>query len=365
MLQTHYHRPAGKRLFVPKEIRRASGGLFGFSLGSGQSSAVPAAPGTIVGIDVSLGSTAGLTHVVAEVADSTGMTDLKFDGVSGDNFAIEDGTHVSADTPAHARGDVDVIVTNAGGDSDPLVDGFTYQDALSFSGTTEFWVRADLGAHLDVDAFDVPVVDLFDDQSGYVDANRYLQAPSSGLRPYYSASHARWKGQAAFHTDPALDQERRMNSGVLSTPIARGYTVYQSLCIPAGAASKDVYWMIANGTLTSSAGLYGKAGASAMHAGSNSDNLTFTISQDVKYIVCRVYLAAGGTTVYLNRYSTSEGTQGSATASCVFISTGTYAPDNTKWEQREIIIRAGEDDAATRQAIMEYMGEDSDIAVAA
>lgn len=63
----------------------------------------------------------GGERVVVTVNDSTGCTAIKSDVGGGEvawtSFAIDDGTHVSGIPGAHASGVVDVVVTNATGDS--------------------------------------------------------------------------------------------------------------------------------------------------------------------------------------------------------------------------------------------------------
>jgi hypothetical protein len=59
----------------------------------------------------------GGQRVVVEVDDSTGCTAIKAGGVSFASFATDDSTHVSGVPGAHSAGVVDVVVTNAGGDS--------------------------------------------------------------------------------------------------------------------------------------------------------------------------------------------------------------------------------------------------------
>ncbi len=72
------------------------------------------------------GDEAGGTAVVIEVTSSTGLTGAKVGGVALTGFAIDDATHVSGDTGAHATGNVDVVVTNANGDSPALSAAYEY-----------------------------------------------------------------------------------------------------------------------------------------------------------------------------------------------------------------------------------------------
>lgn len=85
-----------------------------------------------VGISPVSGSTAGGTHVVIEVEDSTNAISAAIDGANLANFAIDDGTHVSGDTFADTAGAKDVTVTYVGGTSDPLVGGYEYIAPYNF-----------------------------------------------------------------------------------------------------------------------------------------------------------------------------------------------------------------------------------------
>lgn len=81
---------------------------------------------TVVGVSPSTGGAAGGAHVVIQVDTSAGATSAALDGVNLTGFAIDDATHVSGNTVAHALGAVDVTVTNGVGTSAPLVNGYTY-----------------------------------------------------------------------------------------------------------------------------------------------------------------------------------------------------------------------------------------------
>lgn len=73
------------------------------------------------------GAAAGGDHVVVTVPDSTAITDILIDGDACTGFAIDDATHVSGDTPAHAvGGPYSVTVVSAFGPSAPLPAAFTY-----------------------------------------------------------------------------------------------------------------------------------------------------------------------------------------------------------------------------------------------
>lgn len=325
--------------------------MMGFGIGgTGGKKAV--AVRTFTSVTPALGNDRGGTAVTIVGSGFTGMpaAECLLGGAQLGSFSVVDDTHVTGTTAAHARGTVDIAITGATTASN----AYEYLDALQMSGTTRAWWRADLGATVISGALDVLA-----DQSGSGDANKNLTAPSSGLRPDYSASHASMNNRAAFGTQAGLDQIRNMASGTFAAAIARGYTVYHVFRIPAGAAAKDTYWRLGPGTLTNSAGMYGQAGASKMHASDGgSGEALFTVSEDVLYVSCTVYKAAGGCDVYLNQYNSTAGTGGSGTQSCASLTTGGFSPDSTRWLAGEIIIRDGEDNSAMRARIMrDYMGD--------
>lgn len=85
----------------------------------------PAAPIAIV---PATGAIAGGTSVVIQVANSTGLTGASIDGVAITGFAIDDATHVSGSTVAHAASPsgVSVRVISAAGSSAALANIFVY-----------------------------------------------------------------------------------------------------------------------------------------------------------------------------------------------------------------------------------------------
>lgn len=85
---------------------------------------VPSAP-TLSSLDTSSGTSLGGTTVTLTGTNLTGTTGVTFDGSSATNVTVTNSTTVSADTPAHAAGAVDVVITTAGG-SATLTNAFTY-----------------------------------------------------------------------------------------------------------------------------------------------------------------------------------------------------------------------------------------------
>jgi len=72
------------------------------------------------------GSTAGGAAVTVSGTGFTAGATVTFGGVSATNISVNSGTSISARTPAHAAGAVDVVVTNTDGQSGTLSAGFTY-----------------------------------------------------------------------------------------------------------------------------------------------------------------------------------------------------------------------------------------------
>ncbi|WP_197464264.1 IPT/TIG domain-containing protein [Microbacterium sp. TNHR37B] len=84
---------------------------------------VPGAP-ALTSLDPDSGPETGGTVVTITGTDFTGATDVTFDGVPATSFTVVSDTEITATSPAHAPGAVDVVVTNPTGASAPLP--FTY-----------------------------------------------------------------------------------------------------------------------------------------------------------------------------------------------------------------------------------------------
>lgn len=100
------------------------------------------------------GTSAGGTSITLTGTHLTGTTSVKFGGVAATNVNVVNDTTVTADTPAHADGAVNVVVTTPYG-SDSLVAGYTYftppalTSVTSNSGTASGNVGVTLtGTHL-------------------------------------------------------------------------------------------------------------------------------------------------------------------------------------------------------------------------
>ncbi|MFF2389696.1 IPT/TIG domain-containing protein [Agromyces sp. NPDC058104] len=119
----------------------------------------------LTALDPDEGPTAGGTLVTVTGTDLSGATELTVDGASVPFTQVSD-TEITFTTPAHVAGPVDVTVTTAGGESDPLE--YTYVaapvlEALApgsgpaTGGTTVTISGADLGGATEVTVDGVPV----------------------------------------------------------------------------------------------------------------------------------------------------------------------------------------------------------------
>ncbi|OGT38398.1 MAG: hypothetical protein A3F12_07795 [Gammaproteobacteria bacterium RIFCSPHIGHO2_12_FULL_38_14] len=88
-----------------------------------------AAP-TITSLDTTSGTTAGGTSVVITGTNFTDATAVTFGGTAASSYTVNSATQITATTPAHAAGAVDVAVTTAGGTATSL-GGYTYQIPIS------------------------------------------------------------------------------------------------------------------------------------------------------------------------------------------------------------------------------------------
>jgi hypothetical protein len=85
---------------------------------------------TVTGVSPSSGAAAGGTTVTITGSGFTGATGVSFGGtlLAAGGFTVNSDIQITATSPAHAPGGVDVRVTTPGGTSpaDPAVDTFTF-----------------------------------------------------------------------------------------------------------------------------------------------------------------------------------------------------------------------------------------------
>ncbi len=75
----------------------------------------PAPVPTVTGISPDIGPTTGGTSVTITGTNFTGATGVSFGGTSAASYIVDSATQITATTPAHAAGAVNVTVTTAGG----------------------------------------------------------------------------------------------------------------------------------------------------------------------------------------------------------------------------------------------------------
>ena len=85
------------------------------------SSATP----TLTAVTPNNGSTTGGTSVTLTGTNFTGATAVSFGGIAATSFTVNNATTITATTPAHAAGLVNVVVTTPGGTA-TLTNGYTY-----------------------------------------------------------------------------------------------------------------------------------------------------------------------------------------------------------------------------------------------
>ena len=106
---------------------------------AGDSDAVPFEYGAVASDATSLtpvsGSEAGGTVVTITGTGFTGATGVTFDGVAGTSFTVDSDTSITVTSPAGDPGDVDVVVVDAAGNSDPL--DFEYLSVESAAATLD------------------------------------------------------------------------------------------------------------------------------------------------------------------------------------------------------------------------------------
>ena len=201
---------------------------------------------SVVGITPATGTNAGGVRVVVEVDDATAAIGAALDGVGLTGFEVIDYTHVAGYTASHAVGAVDVTVTNAIGESDPLVGGFAYEVPWAPTAASvgcQLWYRPDLGV-----TESGGLVSAIADQSGTSDSNKN-QAASGADRIGYSASDAAYGGKPVFTFSGS---QAMAAAGVFSAAAARPLTI-----VIVGQNGADAAWFseaVTKNTLFASSG---------------------------------------------------------------------------------------------------------------
>jgi IPT/TIG domain-containing protein len=114
-------------------VRTSLLALLGITLGCGESSPTGPSQETIPGIPTAFitfvspntGSTVGGTRVTISGSGFQSGATVTLDGAAT-NVSVISSTAITATTPAHAAGTVDVVVTTPGGQSGRLTGGYTY-----------------------------------------------------------------------------------------------------------------------------------------------------------------------------------------------------------------------------------------------
>jgi hypothetical protein len=83
---------------------------------------------TVASVTPNSGPTEGGTSVTIAGTNFEAVPSVTFGGVAATGVSFASSTSITATTPANAEGAVDVVVTNPGGQSGTLSNGFTYED---------------------------------------------------------------------------------------------------------------------------------------------------------------------------------------------------------------------------------------------
>ncbi len=103
-------------------------------------------PPAIASISPNSGSSSGGTAVTITGADLSNVTSVKFGTTAASSFAVISATSITATTPAHTVGAVDVVVSD-GTNTSTLSNAFTYEPALSFSPAAGTLTATNVGAN--------------------------------------------------------------------------------------------------------------------------------------------------------------------------------------------------------------------------
>ncbi|MCD9570212.1 putative Ig domain-containing protein [Pseudomonas protegens] len=105
-----------------------------------------AAPPTLTSVSPNNGTTAGATGVTLSGTNLTGATAVSFGGTPATAFSVSNATTITATTPAHAAGAVNVVVTTPGGTA-TLTNGYTYNIPPPTVGPVSATVAANSSAN--------------------------------------------------------------------------------------------------------------------------------------------------------------------------------------------------------------------------
>jgi len=88
---------------------------------------------TITSVSPTLGTTAGNTAITITGTNFNIAASVTLDGVACNNIVVTPATSIACDTPAHAAGGVDIVVTNPDAQTATLSNGFAF-------GTSDTWL---------------------------------------------------------------------------------------------------------------------------------------------------------------------------------------------------------------------------------
>jgi hypothetical protein len=134
------------------------------TLGNGFTYTISTPPPTITSITPNSGTTAGGTSVTISGSNFVSGASVGFGGVASTNVTVINSSSISAITPAHTAGTVNVVVTNRDGQSGTLTNGYSYVS----SPPTETILLVDDFNNNSLDTSKWAVNNLF---SGYTDAS--------------------------------------------------------------------------------------------------------------------------------------------------------------------------------------------------
>jgi hypothetical protein len=102
---------------------------------------------TVTSVDPGAGPTSGGSAVTISGTNFTGTTQVYFGSVKAASFSVNSSTSITATSPAHAGGTVDITVYNAGASDTSVADRYTFQPSLAMEtwtglGTTNNWSDA-------------------------------------------------------------------------------------------------------------------------------------------------------------------------------------------------------------------------------